>query len=54
MKSVVSDLLPKDTPIGLIIEHGKILKEVSNVMEDLTTAYFERQDVSELGPFYFF
>lgn len=51
MKSVVSDLLPKDTPIQLIIEHGKILKEVSNVMEDLTTAYFERRDISELVRF---
>ena len=51
MKSVVSELLPKDTPIDLIIEHGKILEEVSNVMEDLTSAYFARGDISELVEF---
>ncbi|MBD3307747.1 DUF47 family protein, partial [candidate division KSB3 bacterium] len=51
MKSVVSDLLPKDTPLQLIIDHGKILEEVSNVMEELTTAYFERKDITDLVHF---
>ncbi len=51
MKSVVSDLLPKDTPIQLIIEHGIILQDVSNVMEELTTLYFEQGDITELVQF---
>ena len=51
MKSVVSSLLPKDTPIKFIIEHGELLVEVSNVMEDLVTAYFAHKDISELVSF---
>jgi len=51
MKSVVSSLLPKDTPFQLIIEHGTILEEISNVMEELTITYFERKDISNLVEF---
>lgn len=51
MKFVVSELLPKDTPIQLIIEHGEILVEVSNVMEELVATYFEHKDISALVTF---
>ncbi len=51
MKSVVSRLLPKDTPIQFIIDHGAILKEVSEVMEELSIKYFKRTDISELVNF---
>ncbi len=44
MKSVVTSLLPKETPLDLMIEHGEILKEASEVLEELTCAYFERKE----------
>ncbi len=47
MKSVVTSLLPKETPLDLMIEHGEILKEASEVLEELTCAYFERKDITE-------
>lgn len=51
MKSVVSSLLPKETPLQCIIDHAQLLGEVSNVMEDLVMAYFDHQDISELVSF---
>jgi predicted phosphate transport protein (TIGR00153 family) len=47
MKSVVSSLLPKETPLEFIIEHGEILEEVSKGMEALTLAYFAHEDITE-------
>ena len=47
MKSVVSSLLPKETPLEFIIEHGEILEEVSKVMEALTLSYFAHEDITE-------
>ena len=51
MKSVVSELLQKDTPVELIIKHGAILGEVSNVMEKLVETYFDHKDTSKLVEF---
>lgn len=51
MKSVVSSLLPKETPVQLIIAHGAILKEITSVLESLALKYFEKQDISELVTF---
>ncbi len=52
MKSVISSLLPKeDAPIQLIIDHGTILVEISDVMEELITAYFDQKDISNLVTF---
>ncbi len=51
MTSVVSNLLPKDTPLQLIIEHVEILKEVSEVMEELATTYFKQENISKLVEF---
>lgn len=47
MKSVVSSLLPKETPLEFIIEHGEILEEVGKVMEELTLSYFAHEDITE-------
>lgn len=51
MKSVVSSLLPKEAPIELFIAHVELLREVSNVMEELATHYFNREDITELVRF---
>ncbi|GAK59458.1 hypothetical protein U27_06443 [Candidatus Vecturithrix granuli] len=47
MKSVVTSLLPKETPLELMIAHGEILDEVSEVLEELTRSYFEHKDIAE-------
>lgn len=51
MTSVVSNLLPKETPLELLIEHVEILKEVSNVMEELAITYFKQKNISKLVKF---
>lgn len=47
MKSVVTSLLPKETPLEFMIEHGEILEDVSTLMEELARSYFERKDITE-------
>lgn len=51
MKSVVSDLLPQNTPLQLMIEHGDILEELSSILEDLVIEYFEHRDIADLVSF---
>jgi predicted phosphate transport protein (TIGR00153 family) len=51
MKSIVSRLLPKDTPIQLMIDHVKVIADVSKVMEELVTKYLDHKDISELVTF---
>jgi predicted phosphate transport protein (TIGR00153 family) len=51
VRSFFTNFFPKETPIKLLIEHAKILEDVSKVMPDLVIKYLDWQDISELVTF---
>ena len=51
MRSIVSKLLAKDTPIQLLIDHAKVIEDVSKVMEELVAKYLDRKNITELVTF---
>jgi predicted phosphate transport protein (TIGR00153 family) len=51
VRSFFTNFFPKETPIKLLIEHAKILEDVSKVMPELVIKYLDWQDISELVTF---
>src|SRR5512136_2005020 len=51
VRSFFANFFPKETPIKLLIEHAKILEDVSKVMPELVIKYLDWQDISELVTF---
>jgi len=47
VKTIFSHLFPGNTPINLIIEHSKILEELSKELEPLVRDYFDGKDITE-------
>ncbi len=45
--SFFKNMFVKETPLKLLIEHAKILEEVSNTSFDLVNDYFEGKDISD-------
>lgn len=48
MKSVFTRMLPKITPIQLILDHAEILNDVSEKLEELVIKYLNDEDIGEL------
>ncbi|TYB30857.1 MAG: DUF47 family protein [Candidatus Mcinerneyibacterium aminivorans] len=46
--SFISELFPKHTPMELLIEHAKILSEVTKDVKPLVEKYFNHEDIGEL------